>query len=56
VLSHWRATRLRRVVASRKHRINFIADPDTCKNVAIIRDGAVFRDAKDGTKIAIVFD
>jgi hypothetical protein len=28
VVSHWRATRLRRVVTSRKHRTNYIADTD----------------------------
>jgi hypothetical protein len=32
----------------------FIADPDTGKNVAIIRDGEVFRDDTEGARIATV--
>lgn len=33
---------------------DFIADPETGRNVAIIRKGEVFRDDKDGAKIATV--
>ena len=33
---------------------SFIADPETGKNIAIIRDGEVFRDDTEGAKIATV--
>jgi hypothetical protein len=35
---------------------DFIADPDTGKELQSIRDGGVFRDDRDGAKIAIVLD
>jgi hypothetical protein len=31
---------------------NFIFDPETRKNVAVIRNGAVFRDDEQGARIA----
>jgi hypothetical protein len=31
---------------------DFIADPETGKNVAVIRNGEVFRDDREGSKIA----
>jgi hypothetical protein len=33
---------------------DFIADPDTGRNVAVIRNGEVFRDDREGAKIATV--
>ena len=35
---------------------DFIADPETSKNVALIRDGGVVCDEKEGAKIAIVLN
>jgi hypothetical protein len=34
----------------------YIVDPDTGKNVAVIRHGEVFRDDKEGAKIATVLN
>jgi hypothetical protein len=33
---------------------DFICDPETGNNVAVIRDGEIFRDDGEGTKIATV--
>jgi hypothetical protein len=33
---------------------DFICDPETGKIVAVIRDGGVFRDDREGAKLAIV--
>jgi hypothetical protein len=35
---------------------DFIVDQETGKNVAIIRNGEVFRDDREGAKIAIVLN
>ena len=34
----------------------YIVDPETGKNVAVIRNGEVFRDNKEGARIAIVLN
>ena len=34
----------------------YIVDPETGKNVAVIRNGEVFRDDKEGAKIATVLN
>jgi hypothetical protein len=42
--------------ADKKMLHGYIVDPETGKNVAVIRHGEVFRDDKEGARIAIVLN